>query len=360
MERREVLFFRRRNRWGLTVLSVILCFVMAPVLGMAAMMPQVLALAPVALMSLLGFVGPVSAVICTGICVGMGGTLFGAQGVVAALLLFIPVLIVSAVLVEKRWPFWQSTGIGAATMFASMAAVIAMLTALTGTDVVTAFMGIVREMFGETGGLMDALLMMFAQTGLVPADGVELGAQSIGMILTPEVREKMVNTIVMILDSTLRLELPAQMVVGSAAAGVLGQMLLRKSVLSRGIEVPYPHLRTWRLPKGWGRVLLGTLAVFYVAAQLSPERMNSMLYVFIKVFDLIFAVQGIAAVCYLLHKKGKGKFLKLLTVAAGLFVIRSIALAVGVADQGVDITHRREELGDQGNPYDPFGRKPEE
>ena len=57
MERREVLFFGRRNRWGLTVLSVILCFVIAPAFGMAAMMPQVLALAPVVLMSLLGFVG---------------------------------------------------------------------------------------------------------------------------------------------------------------------------------------------------------------------------------------------------------------------------------------------------------------
>jgi len=360
VERREVLFFSRRNRWGLTVLSVILCFVLAPAFGMAAMMPQVLALAPVALMLLLGFVGPVSAVVCTGICVGMGGTLFGLQGMIAALLLFVPVLIASAVFVEKRWPFWQSVGAGAVTMFVSMTAVIGMLTIVTGSDVVTAFMGIVREMFTEMGGISDALLMMFAQTGLVPVEGLDVGTQSIGAILTPEVREEMVNTIVLVLDSTLRLELPAQMVMGSAAAGVLGQMLLRKSVLARGIEVPYPRLRTWRLPKGWGRVLLGTLVIFFVAAQMMPERMNSTLYVFIKMFDMLFAVQGIAAVCYLLHKNGKGKGWKLLVVIAGLFLVRSIALAVGVADQGMDITHRREAFGDKDNPYDPFGRKPEE
>ena len=360
MERREVLFFGRRNRWGLTVLSVVLCLIIAPAVGMAAMMPQILALAPVVLMILLGFVGPVSAVICTGICVGMGGTLFGIQGMIAALLLFVPVLIVSAVMVEKRLPFWQSVGISAATMFAAMTAVIGMLTVVTGNDVVTAFMGIVREMFTEMGGISDALLMMFAQTGLVSVEGLDLSAQSIGTILTPEIREEMINTIVLILDAALRLELPAQMVMGSAAAGVLGQMLLRKSVLARGIEVPYQRLRTWRLPKGWGRVLLGTLVVFFVAAQMMPERMNSTLYVFIQMFDMLFAVQGIAAVCYMLHKNGKGRGWKLLVAIAGLFVLRSIALAVGVADQGIDITHRREELGDKDNPYDPFGRKPEE
>ena len=360
MERREVLFFGRRNRWGLTVLSVVLCLIIAPAVGMAAMMPQILALAPVVLMILLGFVGPVSAVICTGICVGMGGTLFGIQGMIAALLLFVPVLIVSAVMVEKRLPFWQSVGISAATMFAAMTAVIGMLTVVTGNDVVTAFMGIVREMFTEMGGISDALLMMFAQTGLVSVEGLDLSAQSIGAVLTPEIREEMINTIVLILDAALRLELPAQMVMGSAAAGVLGQMLLRKSVLARGIEVPYQRLRTWRLPKGWGRVLLGTLVVFFVAAQMMPERMNSTLYVFIQMFDMLFAVQGIAAVCYMLHKNGKSRGWKLLVAIAGLFVLRSIALAVGVADQGIDITHRREELGDKDNPYDPFGRKPEE
>lgn len=359
MEKREVLFLSRRNRWGLTVFSVILCFVVTPIVGLAAMMPQVLALAPVMLMSLLGFVGPVSAVICTGICIGVGGTFFGVQGAIAAVLLFVPVLIVSAVLVEKRWPFWQSVGVSAATMFVSMAAVIGMLTFVTGSDVVTAFMEVVHEMFASMGSMSDALLIMFARMGLLPAEGLELGAESVGVMLTPEIREKMVNTIVLILDSSLRLELPAQMAVGSGAAGILGQMLLRKSVLARGIEVPYPKLRTWRLPKGWGRVLLGTLVLLYAAAQLMPERMNSMLYVFIKVFDLLFTVQGIAAICYLLHKNGKGKFWKVLAVLSGLLIIRSIALAVGVADQGIDITHRREAFGDKNNPYDPFGRKSE-
>lgn len=359
MERRETLFFGRRNRWGLTVLSVMLCFIIAPVLGMMAMMPQVLALTPIALMLLLGFVGPVSAVICAGVCVGMGGTLYGAQGMAAALLLFVPVTIVSAMLVEKRRPFWRSVGIGAATMFISMTVVIGMLAIMTGSDVVTAFTGIVRDMFTEMGALSDALLMMFAQMGVISSEGLDLGAQALGS-LTPEAREEMIKAITLILDTGLRLELPAQMVMGSAAAGLLGQMLLRKSVLARGIEVPYERLRTWRLPKGWGRVLLGTLVVFFVAAQLMPERMNSTLYVLAKLFDMIFTVQGIAAVCYLLHKNGKGKGWQLLAVVAGLSALRYIAQAVGLADQALDVTHRREAFGDKDNPYDPFGRKPGE
>lgn len=360
MERRETLFFGRRNRWGLTVLSVMLCFIIAPLLGMMAMMPQVLALTPIALMLLLGFVGPVSAVICTGVCVGMGGTLYGAQGMAAALLLFVPVTIVSALLVEKRCSFWRSVGVGAATMFGSMTVVIGMLAIMTGSDVVTAFTGIVRDMLTEMGALSDALLMMFAQMGVVSSEGLDLGAQALGSALTPEVREEMIKAITLILDTGLRLELPAQMVMGSAAAGLMGQVLLRKSMLARGIEVPYERLRTWRLPKGWGRVLLGTLVVFYVAAQLMPERLNSTLYVLAKLFDMIFSVQGIAAVCYLLHKNGKGKGWQLLAVVAGLTALRYIAQVVGIADQGLDVTHRREAFGDKDNPYDPFGRKPGE
>ena len=356
VENQKVLLFRQKNRWGLTVLSVVLCFVLSPLVGMAAMMPQVLSIMPVVLMVLLGFVGPVSAVVCAGVCVGVGGTLFGVYGAVGALLLFVPVSIVSAVLVEKRRPFWESAGLATATMFISMGLVVGFLTVLTGSDVVSAFTELVREMFTSLGSLADSMLLMFAQLGVVSVDGLDLSAQSMGVILTQEMRTEMINSIALILDSGLRLELPAQMATGSVLTGVLGQVLLRRSVLRRGVEVPYPKLRTWHLPKGWGRVLGGTLLVFYLAAQMMPEQMYSTFYVFMQVVEMVFAVQGVAAVCYMLHKRGKGKFWRVLVIIAGCFVVRSVALAVGIADQGMDITRRRAELDSEDNPYDPFGR----
>lgn len=358
MENQRIWLFRQKNRWGLTILSIVLSIALLPIVGMAVMMPQVLTLLPVALMALLGYVGPVSAVVCTGLCVGIGGILFGLPGALGALLLFVPLFAVSALLVEKRWPFWQSAGIGAATMFVSMGMVIGLLTLMTGSDVVTAFSGLVREMFTEMGALSDSLLMLFAQMGVVAVpEGIDLTIP--GAMLFPEMREEMVNMIVLILDTGLRLELPAQMATGAVTAGVLGQALLRKAVLRRGVSVPYPRLRTWRLPKGWGRVLGGTLLLFFLAAQLMPERMNSMLYVFTQIFDMVFVVQGIAAVCYLLHKNGKGKGYKLLVFVAGYFIVRSVAMLAGIADQAADFTHRRAELDSEDNPYDPFGRKPE-
>jgi len=359
VENQKVFLFRRKNRWALTVLSILLCLIVSPLVGMTAMMPQALAFVPVVMLALLAYVGPVSAVMCTGIIVGMGGTLYGLYGLLGAVILFVPMLLVCAALADRRVPFWKSAGIGTVTMFVSMGAVVGMLTVAVGKDVVTMYTELVRDVFGSMGALSDALLTMMMQMGVMPApDGLDLSAGAAAM--TPQMREEMVNMIVYVMDTALRLELPAQMTTGAVMAGVMGQVALRKGMRAQGSDVPYLHLRSWRLPKGWGRVLGGTLLVFYLAANLMPERMNSTFYVFSQMFDLLFAVQGIAAVCYMLHKNGKGKVLKLLTCVAGFFMLRSIALAVGIADQGMDITGRRAELDAAGNPYDPFGRKPEE
>ena len=362
MDNQKVMLFRRKNRWGLTLLSIVVCLIITPVVGMAAMLPAALALTPVVLLVLLGYVGPVSAVVCAGICVGMGGTLFGTVGLVSALLLFVPVFAASVITVERRMPFWLSAGVSMGTMFISMGAVVTLLTVVTGSDVVTAFTQLMREMFDGMGTMADSLLLLFVQMGVLPLpEGVDLSAASAAFVLPEQARAEMINMIAMILDSGLRLELPAQMVTGSAAAGVLGQMMLRKSALARGIEVPYERVHTWRLPKGWGRVLGGTLLVFFLGAQLAPERMSTMLYVFSQIFDTVFVMQGVCAVCYMLHMRGKGRFMKLLVFAVGFFALRSIALAVGLADQAIDIMHRREALDrDEENPYDPFGRKKEE
>ena len=358
MDNQREFLFRRKNRWGLTVLSILICLVLSPLVSMTAMMPQVLAFVPVVMLMLLGYVGPVSAVVCTGMCVGMAGTIYGGYGLLGAALLFVPVLAVSALLVDRQTPFWQSAGASALTMFVSMGSVVGLLSVWMGSDVVTLYTQIVREMFGGMGSLSDALLMMMMQMGALPTpEGLDLTSAT--AVLTPEMREEMVNMVAYVLDTGLRLELPAQMTTGSVMAGVLGQTVLRRGLLSKGTAVDYPPLRTWRLPKGWGRVLGGTLLVFFVAAQLMPERMNSTFYVFSQIFDLVFAVQGIASVCYLLHKKGKGKILKTLVCLLGFFAIRSIMLAVGIADQGMDITGRRAVLDQKDNPYDPFGRKPE-
>ena len=358
MENQKVMLFRQRNRWGMTVLSVLLCLIISPFISMAAMLPQVLAVVPVLMLMLLGYVGPVSAVICAGLTVGAGSTFFGVHGAFAALVLFVPVLVVSAVLVEKRLEFWKSAAIAAATMFISMGVVVGVLTVITGSDVVTAFTQAMRSMFDLMGTLSDSLLLMFAQMGVYVPEGLDLSAAPVA--LTPEIREEMINAIVYVMDTGLRLELPAQMTTGALTAGVLGQAMLRKGVLRRGVDVPYPRLHTWRLPKGWGRILCGTLLLFYVLANMTPLSMNTALYVFSTLFDTVFVVQGIAAICYLLHKNGKGRIFKLVVCVLCFAALQSIMLGVGIADQAIDITRRRQELDKDEQPYNPFGQGPED
>ena len=144
-----------------------------------------------------------------------------------------------------------------------------------------------------------------------------------------------------------------QMATGSVTAGLLGQAVLRKGVIAGGQKTEYPHLKTWRVPKGWGRILGGTLAVLYLLAMLVPQSMNTMFYVFSGVFNKVFAIQGIAAVCYMLDKHGKSAAWQGAVFIAGYFFLGSFAVMVGIFDQAADFSHRREELDKDQNPFDP-------
>lgn len=115
-----------------------------------------------------------------------------------------------------------------------------------------------------------------------------------------------------------------------------------------------PPLRTWSVPKGWGRVLGATLAALYVLTLVVPSMTSSMFYVFSGVFEQIFALQGIAAVCYYLHGKGRGRVAQGVVFVLGYFLVQPAALLIGIADQTFDVVHRREKMEEERpNPFDP-------
>lgn len=355
METQErLLLFKQKNRWGMTALCAVLCAVAAPFMTLGLFMPQFVTLLPVLLLLMLGFVGPVSCVLCGVAFVGATGALFGLLGGFCAALMLIPAIVASTITVERRTGFYASAGITAGVAFASMGAILAVLTMAAGTDVVTALSGLMGRTFGAMGRAADPLLGMLSQMGMLSLpEGVTFEGLMQGASIPAEAREEMIGTLVYLLDAGLRLELPMQMTTGALACGVLGQAALRRGVLSRGMKVPYPPLRTWRLPKGWGRVLGGTLAALYIAAQLLPERLTVMAYVFYGLFTQLFALQGIAAICYALHRGGRGKGFAAAVFALGYFFVRPAAMIAGIADQAFDVTKRRAELDAEENPYDP-------
>ncbi|MBR4040410.1 MAG: DUF2232 domain-containing protein [Clostridia bacterium] len=351
MDNQKVTVFRQKNKWGLTAASIVACLLLSPAVSLGVFLPQVLSAVPIVLLALLGYAGPVSAAVCSGIFVSLISLLFGLWGGVCAALLVVPTVLVSAVMLEREQPFWHSVAAGGVTMFASMGVVVALLSMLAGSDVVSALAQIMKEAFAFSGTFGDALLSVFMQTGLIAApQGVDVSGV---LTLDPQVKTELLDTLLIMMDSVLRLELPMQMATGSVAAGLLGQAVLRKGLIHRGTKVEYPRLKSWRVPNGWGRILGGTLLVLYVLAMLVPRSMNTMFYVFNGVFDQIFALQGVAALCYMLDERGKSITWQWLVFAAGYFFLNSMAVVVGIFDQSMDFAHRREKLNEQENPFDP-------
>ena len=351
MDNQKVTVFHQKNRWGLTIASIVACLLLAPTFSVGILLPQVLSAVPVLLLLLLGYAGPVSAAICSVILTMLTTTLFGVWGGISVILLIVPTVLVSAIMLEREQPFWQCVAAGAVTEFASMGIVVALLSVLAGSDVVSALGALLEEMLTASGAMGDAMLSMFVQMGLVSApDGVDLG----GMIaLDPQMKEELLNSIVFMLDSVLRLELPMQMATGSVAAGLLGQAVLRKGLIHRGVSVEYPRFKTWRVPKGWGRILGGTLLVLYLLSSIVPRSMTTMFYVFNGVFDQVFSLQGIAAVCYMLDEHGKSPRWQRLVFVVGYFLMGSFSVMIGILDQAADFAHRREKLDEMENPFDP-------
>ena len=351
VDNQKVTVFRQKNKVGLTAAAIAGCLAVSPMLGAGVFLPQVLTTVPVLLLAMLGYAGPVCMAVCSGILVALCSTLFGVWGGLSAALLIVPTVIVSGVMLERDHPFWESVAASGVTMFASMGVVVALLSMMAGNDVVTAPTQIMREMLDAYSGLGDMVLTVMMQLGILSApEGVELGGMA---ALDPQVREQLIDSLVMLMDSMLRLELPMQMATGAVTAGLLGQAVLRKGVIAGGQQTEYPHLKTWRVPKGWGRILGGTLAVLYLLAMLVPQSMNTMFYVFSGVFNKVFAIQGIAAVCYMLDKHGKSAAWQGAVFIAGYFFLGSFAVMVGIFDQAADFSHRREELDKDQNPFDP-------
>lgn len=352
MQESKVSLFKQKNNVALTVLCIVLCLVLSPAVGATMLLPQVIALLPVLLLAMLSYIGPVSAVACCAVLVLMAFSLFGIWGAVCIALVIVPSLVVSGVTLEREQPFWLSVAASAVTMFASMGVGVALLSYLAGSDVVTALSGGMQQMLDTSGAMGDLILTLLMQMGVIAApEGFDaaVGVAS----LDAATRESLLSALVMTMDTVLRLEIPMQMATGSIAAGLLGQAALRKGVIARGTKVEYPPLRSWLVPSGWGRVLGGTLALLYVIEMIMSGATRSMLYVFSGVFDQVFALQGIASLCYLLHEKGKGRKWQTLVFILGYFILRQPAVMVGILDQALDFTQRRKTLEAEENRFDP-------
>lgn len=340
----------------MTVLSVVLSMIVAPLFMFGVFMPRFVMMYPALALLLLGYVGPVSVVACCMVLMGLCMTLYGTMGMLCIVILLLPALISAMLTVKRRLGFFISCSILACTLFVSMSLALGVISFAAKADIATALSDMIGTTFDELGELADPILSTFAQMGIVNLPN-GMGQLGESLRLTAEMRQEMIDSIVFLLNTGLRLELPMQMTVGALGAGVLGQTALRCGLRSRGLNVPYTPIRKWHLPSGWGRVLGVTLGILFVFASLLPQNLIVMAYVFSGVFTELFALQGIATVSHVLHEHNKGKRWIVIVFAVGYTLLRTPFMFLGIADQALDITHRRKMLEAKDNPYDPKSRK---
>ena len=108
--------------------------------------------------------------------------------------------------------------------------------------------------------MINFLISLFTQGGRALS---ETGFNSLPEIADTEQRVQVFKQIMSIFDSLLRLQIPIQIATGSLAAGLLGQTIMRRGLQSQGANTDCPPVYTWRIPKGWGRIL-GEQFLFYL------------------------------------------------------------------------------------------------
>ena len=347
-----------KNRWGYVVFAAVLALLLFPVLGLTLFLPRLMTVVPILLALLFAEAGPVSAVVCIAVLAGWTGFLFsawgqGLWGVFCSLLFHVPLLVTALWAAESKKNFWLASAISAASMFAGCCLIVGVIGMRSGTDAVSAGIRLLRESIASVEGLDAMLTETVRQAGL-------LSRKSSGALTQKEVSEALA-LILNAEDMVLRLQIPAQISTGSLTAGLLSQVFLRRAANRRGGSYDCPAFRTWRIPKGWGRVLGGTFLAFYLLSIIAPDNARSMFNVVSGLVGQVFLIQGIAAFSWFMQEKGKSVILRRILMALGYLLLAAPFIGIGIADQALDMTKRREKLGDgnEFNPFDPRANPPQ-
>ncbi len=334
--------------WKDILLTLLLCVAFVPLgqmLLLGVTIPQFVMLIPLVFLFLLGNVSTACALLCGGILALQCGLLFGKIGGLCVIMLLLPVIVASYITAEKRMPFFVSVGISTGVTFLSVGLTLAMITIISGSDIVTLISNACKLAFNSLGDMIDPLLSVFAQSGLVSLpEGYDMSAFSQGMQLGEAAREALISEMTSQLDATYRVQMPMQITAGSIAVGLFGQAIVRNAINKRGELVPYTPAREWLVPSGFGRIFAITYVALFALAIFVGGRAMVLYYTFSGLFDEIFAIQGIAALWYMLHKYGKGNVLKTIVFVLGYFVLRQAAVLIGIFDQAMDFTQRRKVL----------------
>lgn len=288
--------------------------------------------------------GLLSCMLTLRLCFGMTGALIGC-------IYLAPVCVAFVIVLTLRLPFVRAAALTAAALFASQLALYLMLQGMTGGDMYAAAgEAVSRYVAGMEE--CDMLLITLYQSGLIGAASELSGDMLIetigGYALTDIARADFLLSLSNVVKNLLSSLAPSALVsqsvytgVGAVALGVrlggIGRQ--REAFRKEGGEAEkfpdlgMPPLAKWHLPRGWG-LKVGVLASGYLLMALSRDTAISLAGTLMyAAFSSVYAVQGIAFVNFLQHKRDS-KFAWRVTAPILLFLLVPQALVIlGVIDQ---------------------------
>lgn len=310
--------------------------------------------------------GPIAGALCAVLSVGYAFYLGGAPGALCLCLCLVPALFVGAYCLLKPLPFPLSVALCfGALLLGGLLALCAAL-ALCGGDLSTVLSERLHALLLQSPQT-DTLLTYGYVSGLLPLSGdIKIpalaapsgvtmpGAPTLfgsSILLNPQAREELLRSLLLTFRVVFCRDVPGQLLCGSLLGGVLLQALPRRALRRKGEGIELPPLRTWHVPSGYGRLIVlpalvtGVWFTFSPAGEAGGFTYTSGAYIAFSALygamNLIFALQGLAVLDFMLHRSGKGRSMRTVVAVAAFVLLGSIASLAGLLDQSFDFRHLR-------------------
>ena len=296
---------RRTNRWGWTA-ALTLLWALAWLFGGLLFVLPAVALTLPALLGYMGVkAGPVCYAGCAALAVAFMGWLLGAQAALVVALVLLPASAFALIAMDRGIAYAKAAGIGAALLLLCGGLALLLGSAVAGGDLVGGLIGALETLLPHMPQT-DMMLFSMYQNGLFTLpEGME-AVQQAGEYaqLTDAARAELTRSLMLYLDGSLRLAMPAQWVTGSILGGLLLALLPRYAARQRGEAVDFTPLRSLSLPKGTVRLLGATLGVLLLLGLTGAGTFASALYVVWEAACLIVSLQGLAVIDFHAHAHG--------------------------------------------------------
>lgn len=207
-------------------------------------------------------------------------------------------------LIRRRLPFFQALVRSIAAQVLGLVFALVLARSMLGMDLVDALLSWFHS-------FVRALPVVRTQTWLLSLGRLGFFGSATGVnfalpFMTPEQQETLLQTVIDMLDRSLRVNLTSMLISSGVLSGLLAYVLCARICARRGDEphIDYVHLHDWRLPKSAIIALPAALLLSVAAANLGLAGAEAMYVTLLDLCYLLFALQGASALSRRMRQSG--------------------------------------------------------